>query len=143
MEKEGVRYIIGDGINLDDLPEKSMVYGGGKRYKRDKSKVESTAPPSSPPVTTTIYGFKIQPMKALGERGKADAQSVWRAVLGTLVVGQGFEVTKKDFNRAQKAVKKYNNAKGLWKPERKFVFEKNVNAEGETEVGMGRIGRIK
>lgn len=143
MEKEGVRYIIGDGINFDELPVKSMVYGGGKVYKRNKSIAESATPPSSPPVTTTVYGFKIQPMTALGERGKADAQSVWRAVFGTLQVGQGIVIEKKDFDRAQKAVQKYNNAKGIWKPERKFVLEKNVNAEGNTEVGVGRIGRIK
>lgn len=95
MEKEGVRYIIGDGINFDELPVKSMVYGGGKVYKRNKSIAESATPPSSPPVTTTVYGFKIQPMTALGERGKADAQSVWRAVFGTLQVGQGIVIEKK------------------------------------------------
>lgn len=141
MKEEGIKFIIGSGIDLSEIPEKSMIYRG---QPTKRSYVRKASPEAPLPVTTTLYGFKIQPLKDLGAHGKPDQQSFWRTILGALQIGSGFEIPKKDFDRAQKAINKYNKeAKKIWKTDRKFILEKNVDANGETANGTGRVGRIK
>lgn len=143
-EKTGVRFIVGRGIDLNDIPVKSMIYNRRTKKEFAAKKSTSASTPVPAPVTTSLYGFKIQPIKGLGEHGKPDPQSFWRTILGALQTGSGFEIPKKDFGRARKAVNKYNKeAKKIWKQDRKFILEVNIDANGEIAAGIGRVGRLR
>ncbi len=140
MRETGVRFIVSDNfLDLNDIPSASFYKT--KRAKERSSQSSVSSPPPAP-MTTTLYGFKIQPIQGLGERSKS--ASLWETVLGSLLTGYGFEISKKDYHRARKAIQKYNKeAKKIWKEDRKFTLEINVNANGEDAPGIGRVGRIK
>ncbi len=145
MKIESSRIVMGTNLDLNDLPPEGMTRGKYKRrtYTRH-TETDRTLSPS--PATTTIFGFKLQAMQGLGQQGQyRKGTSLWQAVLGSLHVGHGFEVLPKDFKKAGYAVHRYNAKKNQkhWGAERKFVFEKDVDAEGNYQKGIGRVGRIK
>lgn len=142
MKTESARYIIGANPLLE-IPDTLVQPQGKRKYTKRRGSIQLSSEKTVSPVTTSLYGFTIQPMTNLGQK-RPEKGSFWQAVLGTLQVGQGFEVAKKDYNRAQKAVQKYNKlAKSIWKSARKFVFESGMNAQGEPDANMGRVGRIQ
>lgn len=138
MNNDNIRYIIGSTpIPIDQIPD---AHEKRRSYVRRPAGEKTPLPP---PVTmTTLYGIKIQPLAGLGE--KIDKGSMWKTVFGALQIGQGFEIPKKDFGKVRNAVLKYNKqAKALWKSSRKFIFERGVNAKGEADADVGRVGRIQ
>ena len=144
MKEEGQKYVIAGGIDPAEFVEVSAYMisrqkGTGKRLWTRKQ------PPDIPfaPVITTLYGVTIKPLKDLGQHGKPDAQSFWREILGTLKLGHGFQVPKSKLRAAPDAVRRYTkDSQKVWKQKRKFIFEKNVDEEGNPSPGNGRIGRI-
>ena len=138
MQEENSRIVMGGNFDLNDIPPEGMTR---RKYK----KRESSQMPSPLPVETMIFGFKLQAMKGLGQQGKyKQGASLWQAVLGSLHVGHGFEVQEKVWRAASQAVNKYNKAsKKYFKETREFVFEKNIDGQGNPKSGIGRVGRVK
>jgi hypothetical protein len=146
MVETGVKYIVSPyTIDPKDLEAVEVIRhtraDGTRTYKPRQGK--QVPPPPPAPMTKKLYGVEIKQVAGLGQQDP-DSQSFWKMILGELPVGFGCDVPKQRLSGAQKAVQKYNReSKKIWKETRQFVFEKNIDTEGNKGPGIGRVGRVK
>jgi len=119
----GERFIKGSGINLDEIPGQS----GGRKKKNSEA---------SEPVKS-LFGYTIVDVEE-------EETFSWQKLLGALKVGQGVQIVKADFGKANSAVHIYTKfSKKHFGGARAFKFKRDRDAKNQPARGVGLVWRVK